>query len=312
MDFKVIPGGDMLYISPGPSGDEETQSAFNDDWATDPIGLTIRQHSFSYTYPNDDFIIIRFVLENYSGGSIDGLYFGVLFDWDIVSYPYNSGGYDNPNGILWMAYNNASSLSNFRGVEALQGNLSGAFIDTSGTIAARINGGNGYTDVERWSHLTRGIDMTDLFTDNRNDLYQMLNFGPYNLAHGDVDSVTIAIVAGNSLADLQAAATAAAMVPTDVYEDAPTDILPSTFALRQNYPNPFNPVTSIEFDLPEPAEYELTIFNVLGQTVYSKTATGRAGTVKLNWEAGENPSGVYFYRIKTDSFTASKKMILLK
>lgn len=314
MDFKVIPGGDMAFVEPGRSGAQESISAFNDDWATDPIGVTIRQHSFSYDYPNDDFIIVRYVLENFSGQAINGLYFGLMLDWDI-SGSSDAGGYDNPNGILWQAYNNGSSLTKFRGMKTIQGTPSGALTQSAVAVSfikLWLATANGFTDAEKWTSLNAGIPVSDIYEADTLDLFQMMNFGPFNLADGGIDSVTIAILAGNSLLDLQTAASAAMLVPTDVNDDNGPETLPTTFTLKQNYPNPFNPTTSIEFDLPEPAEYELTIFNVLGQTVYSKKAHGRAGTVQLNWDAGENPSGVYFYRVKTDQFTASRKMILLK
>jgi hypothetical protein len=90
------------------------------------------------------------------------------------------------------------------------------------------------------------------------------------------------------------------------------DVLPSSFALAQNYPNPFNPSTTIEFALPVASNYTLTIYNVTGQRVAEFTGAKQAGVVKVVWEAGQNASGVYFYKLATDSFTETKKMVLLK
>jgi hypothetical protein len=89
--------------------------------------------------------------------------------------------------------------------------------------------------------------------------------------------------------------------------------VPNTYALNQNYPNPFNPSTEISFDLPEPAHVTLTIYNVLGQEI--ETLVDRemeAGTQTVTWNAGAYSSGVYFYRLTTDKFTDTKKMLLLK
>jgi hypothetical protein len=87
--------------------------------------------------------------------------------------------------------------------------------------------------------------------------------------------------------------------------------IPTTFALYQNYPNPFNPSTTISFDMPRAASYELAIYNVQGQLVETITGSGNAGRVNVVWQA-EVASGVYFYKLSTDSFTETKKMVFLK
>ncbi len=88
--------------------------------------------------------------------------------------------------------------------------------------------------------------------------------------------------------------------------------LPDHFSLSQNYPNPFNPVTTIEFALPLACEWNLVIYNILGQEVESWTNTSEAGYMKIEWDAGKYASGVYFYRLHAGEFTATKKMLLLK
>lgn len=93
--------------------------------------------------------------------------------------------------------------------------------------------------------------------------------------------------------------------------------LPTSFELEQNHPNPFNAGTQIRFRLGQPSEWELTIYNVLGQAVRRFDGADDAGYVTINWDArtddGKNlASGVYFTRFKAGEFTASKKMVLLK
>jgi hypothetical protein len=89
-------------------------------------------------------------------------------------------------------------------------------------------------------------------------------------------------------------------------------IIPTDFALSQNYPNPFNPATSIELALPTACNYQLDIFNVVGQKVKSFTGFAEAGIVTIQWDASEYTSGVYFYRVSAGSFTSTKKMVLVK
>lgn len=88
--------------------------------------------------------------------------------------------------------------------------------------------------------------------------------------------------------------------------------LPTEFTLSQNYPNPFNPVTNIDFTLPHAADWQLQIYNILGQVVQTWSDHGNAGYYQIAWDAGQYASGVYFYRLSAGSYSATKKMVLLK
>jgi hypothetical protein len=85
------------------------------------------------------------------------------------------------------------------------------------------------------------------------------------------------------------------------------------FHLSQNYPNPFNPNTTIEFSIPKSEKVNLEVYNVLGQKVITLISKKlKAGIYKTTWNASGFASGVYFYKIKTESFEKTKKLILLR
>ena len=90
------------------------------------------------------------------------------------------------------------------------------------------------------------------------------------------------------------------------------ELIPSDFALHQNYPNPFNPTTTIGFALPTASNYTLTIYNVSGQEVERFAGAHEAGIVEIEWDAENLASGIYFYKLTAGSFTATKKMVMLK
>ena len=90
------------------------------------------------------------------------------------------------------------------------------------------------------------------------------------------------------------------------------------FHLDQNFPNPFNKRTSINFTLPEQSHVSLSIYNIKGELV-RVLYDGRQSSGKhrvewngLNDEGKEAASGIYFYRLQSDSFIQTKKMSLLK
>ena len=92
-----------------------------------------------------------------------------------------------------------------------------------------------------------------------------------------------------------------------------TSSVPQAFELSQNFPNPFNPTTVINFSVPEQSFIELKVHNVLGSEV-AVLASGvyRPGTYQANFDAATLPAGIYFYTLKTDRFSQTRKMILLK
>ena len=95
-------------------------------------------------------------------------------------------------------------------------------------------------------------------------------------------------------------------------------IQPERFSLNQNYPNPFNPVTTVSYILAEPEFVNLSVYDVNGNFIKNLISAKRgSGENIVNWngknDANENVAGgVYFYRIDTDSYSSTKKMILLK
>jgi hypothetical protein len=88
---------------------------------------------------------------------------------------------------------------------------------------------------------------------------------------------------------------------------------PEEYSLSQNFPNPFNPVTVINYGLKTSGNVKITIFNALGENIgVILNKVQSAGTHAVTWDAAAYPSGVYFYKLETGSFTEIKKMVLAK
>ncbi len=106
-------------------------------------------------------------------------------------------------------------------------------------------------------------------------------------------------------------------ISTEVeYEFEPN--IPDIFTLEQNYPNPFNPSTTIKFNLPTKSNVIINIYNLLGQQVQQLVNQEySAGNYKVTWDGTtsdgvKTATGIYFYRIETDNFMDTKKMLFLK
>lgn len=89
--------------------------------------------------------------------------------------------------------------------------------------------------------------------------------------------------------------------------------LPFQFALAQNYPNPFNPSTKINFSIPEKSFTTLKIYDILGNEVANLFSEEKlAGNYEVQFDASKLSSGVYLYKLQSNSLVQTRKMILLK
>ena len=99
---------------------------------------------------------------------------------------------------------------------------------------------------------------------------------------------------------------------TGVTDDSSNE-LPGTFLMEQNYPNPFNPSTTIHYQIIQTSHVRLAIFDLLGREIQTLVdGVEQAGYHEKIFRAGNLPSGVYLYKLTTSSFTAVKKMLLVK
>jgi len=110
-------------------------------------------------------------------------------------------------------------------------------------------------------------------------------------------------------------------VVNPVSEVSESSVRPSGYWLGLNYPNPFNSSTWIEYSVPWPSIVTLKLIDVLGREVALIVSGERSpGKYKVEWNAGKNASGVYFYRlvarplagVQAKEYTQTQRLILLK
>ncbi len=103
------------------------------------------------------------------------------------------------------------------------------------------------------------------------------------------------------------------LIRTTVGINVISSIVPDNFSLANNYPNPFNPSTNIKFDIAKSTIVKLTIYDSKGSEV--KTLVNerlQPGSYEYSFDAGNLPSGAYFYRLSSQEFTETKRMVLIK
>ncbi len=91
------------------------------------------------------------------------------------------------------------------------------------------------------------------------------------------------------------------------------NIEPNTFKLGHPYPNPFNASTSIEYELENDQNIQIEIYNINGLLITTLfRGWNKQGSYKLNWESNNNPSGLYFIRMQSNTHLQTQKVLLLK
>jgi hypothetical protein len=92
-----------------------------------------------------------------------------------------------------------------------------------------------------------------------------------------------------------------------------TEQIPISYQLYQNYPNPFNPTTRIRYQVPERARVTLKVFDILGNEIVKLVDEEKeTGIYEVEFNGSGLASGLYFYRIKADDYTDTRKAILVK
>jgi len=242
--------------------------------------------------------------------------------YDVGRYPYsiNTGDFDGDGDIDLVSADQLSSA-----ITVLYNN-GGALFDSTksyptGSIPTCVVTG----DID-------GDGDLDIVTSNRtggsisilNNIGDGQFVGPFNIDIGS-EPVAVALADFNSDGFLDIAASISMdnqivilmnNVSTDIADG--DELLPRQYRLDQNYPNPFNPSTEISFALPSKTRVSLNIYNILGREINSLLSEELpAGDHRIAWDGTDSrgrqvSSGIYFYRLKTEDFDESKKMILLK
>lgn len=130
------------------------------------------------------------------------------------------------------------------------------------------------------------------------------------------DSVLIAIFVGNTAGF---AHVGSKMFIDDLSWGTATDVndnnsqTPNEFKLEQNYPNPFNPSTRIQYQVSSNSQVSLKVYDLLGNEVAGLVDEYKeAGRYEVEFNAENLASGMYIYKLQTEGFVETKKMILLR
>jgi len=324
-DFTIAGGGDLRVITPGALTDQESVGSFEDKASNTPMNLRVSQETFAKSAaPNDDFILMRYTIENQSNNALNDFHFGFLFDWDLGSAIANYTEYDAARTLGYAYDSGANSVKTYVGMSMIAGgnaHYRAIYNDNNSPLNPSWGLYDGYTDAEKWESLNGATTLTKA---GAADVSFVLASGPHTIAAKGKLELVFALLAGDNLQDLQLNADNAKKLWNDLFNTAvaeqPAAGLLRAFALAQNYPNPFARATglstSLHFQLPQAEFVQLEVFDALGRKLRTLLAAKRpAGFYSANWDGRDEAgravnSGVYFYRLRAGNFVQTRKLVL--
>ncbi|MGE5498478.1 MAG: FlgD immunoglobulin-like domain containing protein [Syntrophothermus sp.] len=155
----------------------------------------------------------------------------------------------------------------------------------------------------------------------------LMTSGSFNMAPGDTQEVTIAVMLGRGSSTVNSVSVIKSMAayaqsffrsPAAITNVDHEILPPCGYSLEQNYPNPFNPSTTIEYEIPAGGSVTLVIYDAAGRMVKTLNEEySSAGRYNAAWDGTDNEgkklsSGIYIYQLKTKKYISAKKMIMLK
>ncbi len=198
-------------------------------------------------------------------------------------------GFELPVGYVWNdcpmgAYYKSTIIANTQSPGFLGTTDTLRIVERKDTIGATIEGTTFYSYLEKFGyiHFSRGYGSP-------------LMGGPYTklMVGAIIDGVTY----GSILLDVNKL----------------SNEIPSGFNLEQNFPNPFNPSTIIKFAVPKAAYVSLKVYDQLGKEIAVLVNEKKsAGSYQYIFNANNLSSGIYFYKLESENFLETKKMILMK
>ncbi len=304
-DFKISTN---IYRKPSPVSLMDTYAKYTDSLAATIIGLEIEQRTWVWnSVPDKKYVIWEYVIKNNSSTTYTSMYAGICADWDIsaTTFTANKSSYDATNkmGYSWCTdpggkYAGIKLLTsfappNFYGIENIAGGCGGYDVTTPA----------GYSTSLKYKTLTQSRLTAGTCSLVGNDVLNVMSSGPYSVAPGQKVVVAFALIAGDSLLDLQNSAAAAQIK----YSTVAYGVGVNEISLADNtvlvYPNPAT--DKIYVTIKNKTENDLFVYDVNGKLIYENKNSD-----SFNIDTDKWSRGIYFIKVANKDGVSTSKIVL--
>ncbi|WP_197464070.1 S8/S53 family peptidase [Rufibacter sp. DG15C] len=280
--------------------------------ARKPMSMRIRQNVFAWKdAPNQDFVVLEYMLTNRTQQTLPKTYAGIFADWDLQTATRNVAEY-NPEMKMGLAYPKANG-NIFMGIQLLTKGAPGFYaFDNNGAPSGTIIIEDGFTTAEKYKALSGGIqrEAAGLTDTNGKDISFLISSAVKELWPAQSDTVAFALVAGNTKEALLANAAAALKKYQELL--ATRTITASPEELTKNgilvFPNPSTGKVTISF--PVKAARQSTLVQIIdnqGKAIFTQSTTN---SEQLDVNLSHLAKGLYILRITSGKEVTIKKLIL--
>lgn len=313
-DFQTVTRAHRVV--PDVFSEFDVDGSFNDaPAATGPLPVTVHHKAYAWsTVGNRKYVIVEYVIKNTGGTALSNLYAGIFADWDIdaATFGSNKASFDAANKMGYAYYSGAGGkycgiklLSNTAGVTHYAiDNVAG------GASGIDLNAG-GFDISEKYTAMSTNRTNAGVAGAGA-DICDVVSSGPFVIAAGDSVKVAFALIAGDSLADLQVSAGNAQVM----YDGLGATVVGENGFNENNvivYPNPAAGSSVVQLTVAETSTVELKLYDMLGRVVkmvVSEKMT--AGTHSLETNVSQLESGIYYYHLLINNKNYTYKLLIAK
>lgn len=295
-DTKVYP----YEILDSENADIQIKTELNDSSDVSPLGLYVIENAYSWNGSESaNFIILDYSIINKSDDDISDYYFGLFNDWDLVNAAENTSHYLLEEDILYCM--NEGSQSLYAGVKLLSGHEQNTY------AVAQIEGGDGIVDLtDGFADIEKYYMMSNSNSGyiNATDIVQFCGAGPIDIPAGDTVVVGFAIIASESLFHFKESVETSQLY----YENFihPSNIENNTFNNLTIFPNPSTSEIFVSVDDDLADNYELNVYNILGEVVYTQIFQT---SIRIDCE--KLGAGIYNIEVVGEKQTFKEKIIIV-
>ena len=317
-DYGIIDGRETF---------EEGALQILDDQASVPLKLRVNLDSYAdTTEANDDFIVLKYTIENTSVADMDNFHMGLFFDWDSFLDPTSDYARFDEARRMGIFQNVPEGEGTFIATKLLNNEVDLSYRAIKNSVD--LFDDDGFSKAEKWDFISGGIQVTELDT---TDISILVAGGVDTLPAGGSAEFAFALVTGNTPEAVRANADNAQQLwdeklsglsPNPVSVEDPTNASAFTFALNEPYPNPVQGGATITYQLASTGDVVLKAYDMLGREVRTLVeGTERAGNHSITWDGRDNAglqlaSGVYMISLQAPANggikTATQKVVVVR